>query len=408
MLVYFCMCGDISYAFGVFLPVMSDYFVWSRSVLSGAFTTFWIVGGFLGPLAGISISRFGARKSIIASNALAVLGLLAMSSVNEVWHVYLFFGILLGTCIAFGEFIPTTAIVNDWFIRRRSLTLSLMFAAGGIGGFAFPPLISWFISGLGWRSAWICLAGIHLVLAVVLGGIIIRNKPEDMGQLPDGEITEKSPAAEAVSAAARRVYQTSVNWKVRDALRTPALWLILIFSTAAMSTLSFLMIHHVAYIMDLGFSHLQSSTAMGFLVGMSIIGRLVCGALGTRFEGRHLATVCLALLTAGIVTLMKANTLPLIYLYAILSGIGYGGIIVLQPSLFGAYFGRTHYAEIIGWTAPVLTIICAASPLIAALIYDTSGSYVPTFWAAVTFLVVGLACTLFARPPRPKARQQQE
>lgn len=279
--------------------------------------------------------------------------------------------------------------------------MSLLFAAGGIGGFAFPPLISWLISGLGWRSTWICLAGIHLVLAVVLGGILIRSKPEELGQLPDGEITETPAEAGAGSTVVRRVYQTAVDWKVRDALRTPALWLILIFSAAAMSTLSFLMIHQVAYLLDLGFSHLQSSTALGFLVGMSIIGRLACGALGTRFEGRHLATVCLALLAAGILILIKANTLPLVYLHAILSGIGYGGLIVLQPVLFGAYFGRTYFAQIVGWTAPVMTIVCAVSPLLAAFIYDISGSYLPTFWGAVAFLVVGLICAPLARPPKP-------
>ena len=401
MLVYFSMCGDISYAFGVFLPVMGEEFTWSRSVLSGAFTAFWVVGGLLGPLAGISVSKFGARKCIIVSNLIAVLGLLGMSSITEVWHVYLFFGVLLGIGIAFGEFIPTTAIVNDWFIRRRSLAMSLLFASGGIGGFAFPPLISWLISSLGWRSAWVCLAVIHLVLAIVLGGILIRNKPEELGQVSDGGSTGTASEAGGGSRVLSRVYQTAVDWKVGEALRTRALWLVLIFSSAMAFTLSLLMLHQISYLQDLGFSHMRASTTLGLLVGMSIIGRLVCGTLGIRFESRYLAAAFLVLFAAGIIILMNSRTLPFIYLYATLSGIGYGALIVIQPAILGAYFGRAHYARIVGWTAPIGTLFGAASPLLAGFIYDISGSYIPAFWVAAVFLGVGVVCALLARPPKP-------
>ena len=401
MLVYLGTCGTITYAFGVFLPPMCEEFDWSRSALSGVFTTWLIAGGLFGPVAGITVSKFGARKNIIIGNLVAVLGLLGMSIVNEIWHVYLFFGVLLGIIIAFGEFIPTTAVVNYWFIKRRTLAMSLLVAAGGLGGFAFPPLISWLISSLGWRLGWVCLAGIHMVLAVVIGGILIRSRPEDMGQVPDGKVTKTAQETSGDSPALRRVYQTPVDWKVWDALRTRALWMVIIFSAATLFTATLLMIHQVAYLQDMGFSHMQASTALGFLVGMSIIGRLACGVLGTRFEGRYLAAACLAGLAAGIIVLINAKTLPFIYLYATLSGISYGGLIVLLPAMLGAYFGRTDYARIMGWTFPIITIIFAAGPILGGFIYDTTGSYIPGFWGTVAFLGVGLVCALLARPPKP-------
>lgn len=401
MLVYFATCGDITYSFGVFLPTMCEELEWSRSALSGAFTAWLIVAGLLGPLAGISISKFGARKNIIIGNLIAVLGLLGMSIVKEVWHVYLFFGVLLGISIAFGEFIATTAVVNDWFIKRRTLAMSLLVAAGGIGGFAFPPLISWLISTLGWQLGWVCLASTHMVLAVVIAGILIRSKPEEMGQVPDGAVTKVAQEASGDSPSLSRVYQTPVDWKVWDALRTRALWMVLIFSAATLFAATLLMIHQVAYLQDMGFSHMQASMALGLLVGMSIIGRLAVGALGTRFEGRYLAAACLVGLAAGIIVLIYAKALPLIYLYATLSGISYGGLIVLLPAMLGAYFGRTDYARIMGWTFPIVTLIFAAGPILGGFIYDTTGSYMPGFWGTVAFLGVGLVCALLAHPPKP-------
>ena len=401
MLVYFSLCGNILYAYGVFLPPMCEEFGWSRSALSGPFTAFALVGGILGPLAGISIGKFGARKNAIAGNLVVALGLMGMSLVKELWHVYLFYGVLIGAGLAFGTWIATVTVVNNWFIRRRSLAMGLLFAAGGIGGFAFPPLISWLISSLGWQMSWGCLAGSHMVLAVVIGGILIRNKPEEMGQVPDGEVAQAAQETGVGSPPPRQVYQTAVDWKVRDALRTRALWLVVISMAASLFSLDMLTIHQVAYLQDLGFSPMIAATALGLLAGISIIGRLLCGALGTRFEGRYLAAVCLAGFAVGIIILMNAKTLPLIYLYAIISGISYGGMIVLGPVLTGAYFGRAHYAQISGWTAPVATFIAAASPLLAGFIHDTTGSYIPAFLVAAAFLGVGLVCALLARPPKP-------
>jgi len=401
MLVQFGMVGNIILSYGVFLPFLCEEFGWSRSVLSGPFTTLWIVLGLLGPLVGISVSKFGSRKNIIIGNLLTVLGLLGMFLVKEVWQVYLFFGVLIGAGQAFGTFIATITVVNNWFIRRRSLAMSLLVAAGGIGGLAFPPFITWLISSLGWRLGWVCLAGIHTVVAVVAGGMLIRNKPEELGQVPDGEVTEAAQEVRAGSPAPRRAYQTPIDWRVGDALRTPALWLVVTFAAAHVFTLNFLTLHQVVYLRDMGFSPMIAATTLGLLAGMSIIGQLGCGALGIRFEGRYLAATCLAGFAIGMTVLMNARALPLIYLHTILSGISYGGLLVIMPVLLGAYFGRASYAQIVGWTTPVTTLFSAGSPLLAGFIYDTTGSYTPAFVAAIALLGVGLVCALLARPPKP-------
>jgi len=100
---------------------------------------------------------------------------------------------------------------------------------------------------------------------------------------------------------------------------------------------------------------------------------------------------------------MNARALPLIYLHTLLSGIGYGGLLMLQPVLIGAYYGRTNFAQIMGWTVPVTTIFSSVSPVLAGLIYDTTGSYTPAFIVVLAFLIVGFVCSLLAHPPKPPA-----
>ena len=170
MLAYGSICGNVTYAYGVFLPSMSASLGWNRSLLSGPYTLFLIIGGMLGPLVGWTISRFGARKNIIGGNVLAILGLVGMSQVSEVWHVYLFFGVMGGLALAFSEFLSATTVINSWFIAKRSLALGFLFASGGVGGFFLPPLVSYLMGGLGWRWTWICLACFHFLLGVLLAG----------------------------------------------------------------------------------------------------------------------------------------------------------------------------------------------------------------------------------------------
>ena len=289
MLVSFSMVGSVMLPYGVFLPTMCEDLGWSRSAMSAPYTAFWIFTGLLGPLAGITIGKFGARKNIIIGNLVIALGVMGMSLVKEVWHIYLFYTILVGGGQAFGTFIAITTAINNWFTGKRSLILSLVLSAGGIGALTFAPLISWLIDSQGWRIAWVCVAGLHLALAVIAGGLLIRNKPEEPNQMPDSETTGVSQPAEVPSPAKSRTYQTPVEWRVGDALRSPSLWLVIAFVSSNMFALNFLSLHQVAYLRDLQYSPMVAATTVGMLSGMTIVGQLASGALGTRFEGRHIA-----------------------------------------------------------------------------------------------------------------------
>jgi len=410
MLVFFCGCGNLFYSFGVFVPPMTEEFGWSRSALAMGYTLFLLIMGLLGPLVGTTVSKFGARKNVIIGNLVAALGLAGMSLTQDIWHVYLFFGVLIGIGNAFGTFIPTISIANNWFIRRKVLAISLVLASGGVGGFAFPPLIAWLIANLGWQLAWVCLAGIHLVLATGIAGIIIRNKPEDLGQVPDGKITEVDQEAGPGRVASGRVYQTPVDWGTKAALRTHALWLIMFFDAATWFSLNILTVHQVAYLEGLGFSPMLAATTLGLVVGMSIFGRLGFGVLGTRFEIRHLAAICLAGFGISMVILINIKALPfsIIYLYTILVGVSYGGLAICLPTLLGAYYGRAHYAQILGWSSPIGMLVGAAGPLLAGFIYDQTGNYMPAFMAAAVLLGLGLVAALLARPPRPGTTRLQK
>jgi len=135
---------------------------------------------------------------------------------------------------------------------------------------------------------------------------------------------------------------------------------------------------------------------------MSIFGRLGFGFLGVRFEVRHLAIASFIIQVTALIILLTTKTLLLIYIYAMLFGISYGALIVALPTFIGAYYGRTHYAQILGLYISHLVIVAEAlGPIVAGAINDAMGTYIPAFAVIAGFSSIGLLMCLFSLiPPR--------
>jgi len=384
-LVYFVHNG-ITYSYGVFLPAICEETGWTRASVAVAQTVLWAVMGFLGPVSGLFVAKFGPRKAIAFGGLIAASSLALLSQTTESWQLILFFGLILGIGLSLGFFIPTTTIPANWFKRRRSSAFSLLIGIGGIGGLTLPPVVAQLISITNWREAWLFLAIMVLVFVVGIGGFIVRDKPEDSGQGADGS----TPAGE--KSVEEEKYQASSEWKVREAMHTLPLWLIIGFSATFEFALQVMISHQVAHLEDLGYSSVKAAGTLGLLPGMSIAGRLGYGFLSSTFKPKHLAIGCLGSMAIAVFIFMKATILPLIYAYTVLFGTGYGMLIVAEIDLLTAYYGSTIYPKLAGWCSPFWAAISAAGPWMAGAIYDYTASYKLAFWAVIAFLIIGLIC----------------
>ncbi len=401
MLVYFTTSGTFFYSYGVFLPAMCNEYGWSRALVGGGLSVALLAFGLPSPLIGASIARFGPRANIVLGNLFVVIGLAGMSITTEVWQIYLFYGILVGLGSGFGLYLTCTTLVNNWFIKKRSLGMGLVISAGGLGGFTFPLLVTWLISNIGLQMAWLVLALIQLVCTVLIGGLIlVRNRPEDIGQAPDGISNAHANEIEEEKGRTSRVYQSPLDWQVRQAIRKPTTWLIATLCAANFLAISTVTAHQVAYLKDIGFSPIVASIVLGVIPGMSILGRLGFGLLGVRFEVRYLAIISSITQVIALVILLTTKNLLLIYTYAMLFGISYGALVVALPTFIGAYYGRAHYAQILGLIFPLAIIAEAAGPIMAGAINDAMGTYTLAFAIITGFSTVGLVCAILAYPPK--------
>jgi OFA family oxalate/formate antiporter-like MFS transporter len=400
MLVIFVVGGAFVNSFSVLLPVITSEFEWSRGAVALALSLGILAFGLPSPFYGVLVDRLGPRFTIIAGNALAALGMAGVYFIQGIWHIYLLY-ILIGLGGGFGGYIACTTVANNWFIRKRSLAMGIFTACSGLGGFVFPPLTTALIDSIGWREAWLVLAGLIFILATVIGGVFLtRNRPEDMGLLPDGMPAD--PFMEAAKMEPMpQAEERHVAWHIKDVFKQPSIWFIGAFSAANSYATGTMVTHQIAYLEDIGFPPMTAATTLSFLSVASIIGSLGFGALAMKYKVRYLASIAFGIQLAGLVILLNTRELALIYVYAAFQGMSNGALITALPTFVGGYYPRDRYAQVLGVVFPFQITTNAFSTTIAGVIYDTTNSYTPAFITAACFSMAGIIFSFIAR--RPKA-----
>lgn len=389
--------GTVLYSFGVFFDPMASDLGWPRGVTATAFSMMILVMGASAPIVAAAITRFGVRKVLVIGTSLLIIATLLMSVITQVWQLYIVYGLLVGMSMAAGSFLTLTILINYWFIKHKGLAIGIVQAGPGIGAIILAPFTSYLIGRIDWRSSWLVLGAIVFIFACLPAIILVRGKPEDIGQFPYGSTIDRSTVE---SSSAQEIQSTTRDWGVKEALRTPTLWLITVFMCANMFVLNMVTVHQVVYLTDIGVSEIMAASALGLMAGISGIARIIGGILADRIQPRFVAAIACLLETVALIILINARVLPLIYVYIIVFGMAYGWLIVSVPTIIGNYYGRKNYGAIYSRMFLLSTFMSAAGPVFAGFFFDSTGSYLIPFSVAASFCVVGAVSAFFARRPK--------
>jgi MFS family permease len=229
------------------------------------------------------------------------------------------------------------------------------------------------------------LAGIALMFASLIPGLVmVRNRPEDMGQATDGIPVARPTEGVKTTANYSETEKELAGWTMKQMLRQRATWLIAALAAAAFFISGTMNAHQIAYLRDLGANPMIAATTLSVVSASIIVGDLVYGALALRFNARYLLVGSFAIQIIALTVLIAANNLSLIYLYAILYGISSGLISTAKPTIIAAYYGRVHFARIMGMIFPVSYVFLAAGPAVVSAGFYYFG-YFQLHWSHVHF-----------------------
>jgi MFS family permease len=246
---------------------------------------------------------------------------------------------------------------------------------------------------------------VFLFSSIIGALIMVRNKPEDVGQVPDG-ISSMPILSGGIRNTESGIDRSDEGWTVSRVMRQPATWLIASFLITNAFVGGTMNSHQVAHMQDVGFAPMMAAITVSVLSIATIVGNLGFGGLAAKFSIRKLVSAAFAIRLIALVILLTSNNLVMLYFYAVLFGFSGALISTAATTLIGNYYGRARFPQIMGMIVVLMYIFLAAGPAFGGFIYDSTGTYTLAFIIMIGFNVIGLFCAFFARPPQPKIGNQ--
>ena len=384
--------GLLFHSFGAYVKVLEDEFGWSRTELSLAFALQRVETGFLGPIHGWAVDRYGPRLIMLIGVVIFGVALASFSLVDSLLGFYLVFALIaIGSSLS-SMLSVSTAIVN-WFKQRRALALGVMSTGVAAGGL-FTPAVVWALEGWGWRTTAVVSGCIVLLLGLPLASLV-RTRPRDYGRTPDG----LPPAAAAAAAA---MPETSFN--AREAMRTRAFWLLSLGHASGLLTVGAISVHLFVYVTgEFGVSSATAARLITLLTAMLVVGMLVGGVFGDRTNKRVIIVSAMFGHMTAMLLLAWSPSFWLVTLAVAIQGMAWGARGPLTSALRADYFGPGSYGQIQGFSSLIVMMGMMLGPLIAGIIYDAQGTYAPAFLLLGVTSALGSLCFVFATRPLPPA-----
>jgi MFS family permease len=291
---------------------------------------------------------------------------------SELWQFY-------GTCVVIGlvgngaAHLAYSRSISTWFQKRLGTALAFVMVGAGLGAMILPVVAQTIVSRSDWRSAYLSLGGIALLLGLPLSWRYIRER---------GSFRQESaPVAHC-------------GMTLQQGLRSFAFWIIVGVLFVSSISMNGAITHLSALLTDRGITAQDAALCASVLGGSSLLGRVGVGWLLDRFFGARVAFVVNLVTAAGIFLLARASNFPAGCLAAALIGVGAGGEAAITPYLLTRYFGLRAFSTLYGLTWTFYAAAGAIGPVILGGAFDSTGSYVSLLVALATALAIAAAMNL--------------
>ena len=378
--------------FTVFVPAIRDSLKLTQAQTNLVFSLARAEGGIEGPFAGWAIDKFGNRALLVPCVLLAAAGYFLFAKfVDGFWSFALIYlGVIsLGNSIAFQH--ALFAGLNQWFRRRRSLAISTLAAVASLGGLVLVPLMSYIIIEFGWRVAFV-ICGIAYLVAVLPVTFVFRNRPEDMGLLPDGDTSPPVVTTSVSGGATRRVL--SRDYTVREALHTRAFWLLMVGAGLRQMATIGILISIIPILESKGVGRQTAANLTGVMFGINFVSRMFFGYMGDKWSKAIILGATLALESVAFLCLLLGSwtdiRILLLFVFVVFEGMGDGAGVIVWAAL-GEYYGREKFASLRGIIAFSHSWALVATPVFSGWVFDYFGNF---DWAIIPGIIAAAAASL--------------
>ena len=384
VVVLACVIGlmfSVSPAFlatmSVFIKPLAGEFGWGRTQVSAAISISTLGLAICSPLLGPAIDRYGPRRVILVATTLLAASIASLSALNGNYALYLLIAAAIGITGAGSNAFVYLSVLPNWFDKRYGLSLGIAMLGIGLGQLAAPLYANAFITEFGWRTAYLLIAVLIVVITVPNALFLLRDRPSD-GVVRRQAVFDDSGVTRS------------------QAVRMPVFWLLsfsFFFITVAASGC---IVHLVPMLTDRGISQ-SSAAALAALIGSSLmVGRLVTGVLLDYISAALIGMVSFTGCALGIAMFLLGPSGFAIPLSIVLIGTAFGVEGDLMAYMVRRIFGMREYGAVYGLMFGIFNAGIVIGPPLMGASFDTTKSYSNGLLAMLVMSVVSLVLLALA------------
>jgi sugar phosphate permease len=370
-LALLAIVGLALYGLPFYYDFMVTEFGWSRTqVTSGNALSKLLVGPLFGFIAGWMVDRFGPRKLMLGGIMMAGLALIGLGSMTALWMFYLFylFNALGYVC---GGPLPNQVLLTRWFDKARGKAMGFAYLGIGIGGFLVFQLSAWLEARFGWRVA-LQILGVLIIAIAFPMAYFVKESPE--------------AAAEKKAAEKNPVPTAPIGW----AFKSGAFYLLAVGSMCSIGAVGGANQHLKLFLgLDLNYTQQAAANVASLVLGFSLVGRLLMGWLADRYPKKYVMLLIYLIVASAIPLLFFADAPGVIYLFAIIFGIGLGGDYMIIPLMAAELFGVKVMGRVMGLILTADGVAEALVPMLVGNLRDSTTSYATGFIVLIVLALIG-------------------
>ncbi|GIT13813.1 MAG: hypothetical protein CM1200mP35_06330 [Chloroflexota bacterium] len=271
-------------AFGIFVIPMSEEFGWTRTTISLAAASGFLINGITQPFLGHLFDRIGGRRVIIVGLILIGICTLLLSLTFHILFMLVVFSFFLSTALSGPSLTNTMALISKWFKRRRATAVAINTVGTSTGGLILVPFAMYFLQATGWRMTWLVLGLLILLLAVPLSIAFIRENPEALGLLPDGDKEYQMGADSQREESDFGEFEVD-HWV--KSFRTAPMWQLSAAYVVCGVTTGMISTHFVPFAIERGVSPGKAALIFGLMMGLNSLGGIGAGILSDKFGRKN-------------------------------------------------------------------------------------------------------------------------
>ncbi len=392
-----------TYSNSAFIDSYIKDFGWSRTLVSNIYSSATLIAGSMLFIIGKLIDKYGHRHMNIIVSFL--LGLACIWSSFVTSPAMLFIGFLMLRLFGQGSMtlIPST-LVPQWFIKKRTLAFSLFSIGGVLSSAILPPLNIYIIDKWGWSIAWRFWAALLWFLFIPIAFLFIRNRPEDIGLLPDNHKADIEKSSCLNSTVVNKETNISDSYTLQEAMRTRAFWLMMFCQAIPSLINTGIIFHFISIIGEKGLPNTVAAIVLSIIAMVSFPVTLISGIALERIKVHFAIAFSFFLQLISLILLMYGESLYIMFIFGALSGLISGLLSICNNVVWANYYGRRYLGSIRGFSMTSTVIGSAFGPLPLGIAFDVFGRYTEAIGILSILSLLGIISAAMAPPPKKKLK----